>query len=101
MSSESEAKRRRKSMENDNSRHVPASPDEFLTGVAFTRKFDRRSVSHDDRLNVFYGQGMVALMSGNSAARRHFGFVQVAHCAWADDKATDKSQNSTWLASFV
>ena len=39
---------------------------------------------------------MVALMSGNSAARRHFGFVQVAHCAWADDKATDKSQNSTW-----
>ena len=59
----------------------------------YGRKFDRRSDSHDDRLNVFYDQGMVALMSGNSAARRHFGFVQVAHCAWADDKATEKSQN--------
>ena len=24
--------------------------------------------------------------------RHHFGFVRVAHYAWADDKATDKSQ---------
>ena len=53
VSSESKAKGRSvvtgKSKENDNSRHVTASPDEFLTGVAFARnenlrKFKRQAV---------------------------------------------------------
>ena len=47
------------------------------------------------------GKGAVAWMRSNSAGRRHFGFAQVALCTWADDKTSDKSENSTWFNSSV
>ena len=60
-----------------------------LANLGSKIRFWIRRKEHTRR--VFYGQVMVMLMSGNSAGRRHFGFVQVAHCAWAGDKATDRS----------
>ena len=70
----------------------------------YGRKFKPARSEHPYPSKFFYGKGLVAWMSGNSAGRRHFGFAQVALCALADSKTTGKSGekfNSTWFVSSV